>query len=262
MNNLDLNATIVLPLPIYVFNSHIEADFYSQEFNLLSPDDQPFRWTLGLFWQKQDSHLLDWPQGGFNFIGVPVVGFPLVPALTSRGPPAHGTTRRRTRPSSRTADIASTTSGNSRPASDTANMTGTSSPCGSTTCSIPKGAWCRRQRPGPEPRDRRPTEHLREFHRLAGRAELRSQPGHVPLRTRLQGSCQRRHQYLSAVRRLRRNGSDQLRGRMEAALGRRPVQHAIQRLLRDLRRLPGELCRDRHSGSTTRRTETPRRRAK
>jgi iron complex outermembrane receptor protein len=51
VNNLDLNATIP---QFYVFNSHLEADFYSQEFNLLSPDDQPFRWTLGLFWQKQD----------------------------------------------------------------------------------------------------------------------------------------------------------------------------------------------------------------
>ncbi len=73
VNNLDLNATIP---QFYVFNSHLEADFYSQEFNLLSPDDQPFRWTLGLFWQKQDSHLLDWPQGGFNFIGFPFPGFP------------------------------------------------------------------------------------------------------------------------------------------------------------------------------------------
>jgi iron complex outermembrane receptor protein len=71
VNNLDVNAT--LPL-IYIFNSRIDADFYSQEFNLLSADDQPFRWTLGLFWQKQDSKLPDWTEGGFNFIGN---GFPL-----------------------------------------------------------------------------------------------------------------------------------------------------------------------------------------
>ena len=80
VNNLDLNATIP---QFYVFNSHLEADFYSQEFNLLSPDDQPFRWTLGLFWQKQDSHLLDWPQGGFNFIGFPVPGVPGFPPGTA-----------------------------------------------------------------------------------------------------------------------------------------------------------------------------------
>jgi iron complex outermembrane receptor protein len=71
VNNLDLNATVPL---FYVFNSRIDADFYSQEFNLLSPDDQPFRWTLGLFWQKQDSVLPDWTEGGFNFIGFPPLG--------------------------------------------------------------------------------------------------------------------------------------------------------------------------------------------
>ena len=74
-NNLDLNATVSPPEgTIYIFNSHIDAEFYSQEFNLLSADDQPFRWTLGLFWQKQDSELPPWQGGGFNFIGN---GFPL-----------------------------------------------------------------------------------------------------------------------------------------------------------------------------------------
>jgi iron complex outermembrane receptor protein len=72
VNNLDLNATLSPPAnPIYVFNSRIDADFYSQEFNLLSAEDQRFRWTLGLFWQSQDSELPDWQGGGFNFIGGP-----------------------------------------------------------------------------------------------------------------------------------------------------------------------------------------------
>jgi iron complex outermembrane receptor protein len=73
VNNLDLNATISPPVPtnIYIFNSRIDADFYSQEFNLLSADDQRFRWTVGLFWQKQDSELPPWQEGGFNFIGGP-----------------------------------------------------------------------------------------------------------------------------------------------------------------------------------------------
>jgi iron complex outermembrane receptor protein len=57
--------------PIYIFNSRIDADFYSQEFNLVSADDRAFRWTVGLFWQKQESELPPWQEGGFNFIGGP-----------------------------------------------------------------------------------------------------------------------------------------------------------------------------------------------
>ena len=68
VNNLDLNAT--LPLP-YFFNSRIDAQVYSQEFNLISPNDQAFKWVLGVFWQQQDSLLPPWQQGGFNFIGDP-----------------------------------------------------------------------------------------------------------------------------------------------------------------------------------------------
>jgi iron complex outermembrane receptor protein len=72
VNNLDLNATLSPPAaPIYIFNSRIDAEFYSQEFNLLSAEDQRFSWTLGLFWQKQDSELPTWEGGGFNFIGGP-----------------------------------------------------------------------------------------------------------------------------------------------------------------------------------------------
>lgn len=71
VNNLDLNAT--LPV-IYIFNSRIDAQIYSQEINLISPDDQRFRWVLGAFWQEQDAVLPSWEEGGFNFIGN---GFPL-----------------------------------------------------------------------------------------------------------------------------------------------------------------------------------------
>jgi iron complex outermembrane receptor protein len=72
VNNLDLNATLSPPAnPIYMFKSRIDADFYSQEFNLLSADDQAFRWTIGLFWQKQDSELPPWEEFGFTFIGGP-----------------------------------------------------------------------------------------------------------------------------------------------------------------------------------------------
>ena len=71
VNNLDVNAT--LPA-IYNFESRIDAQVYSQEFNLISSDDQKFKWVVGAFWQKQDSVLPDWEHGGFNFIGN---GFPL-----------------------------------------------------------------------------------------------------------------------------------------------------------------------------------------
>lgn len=71
VNNLDVNAT--LPA-IYYFNSKIEAQVFSQEFNLISADDSGFDWVLGAFYQEQDSELPDWEEGGFNFIGN---GFPL-----------------------------------------------------------------------------------------------------------------------------------------------------------------------------------------
>ncbi len=85
VNNLDLNATISPPVPtnIYIFNSRIDADFWSQEFNLLSADDQAFRWTLGVFYQKQDSELPPWQEGGFNFIGGPFFPNLAFPWLTS-----------------------------------------------------------------------------------------------------------------------------------------------------------------------------------
>ena len=66
VNNLDLNAT--LPV-IYIFNSKIDVNIYSEELNLVSPDTGRFNWVLGLFWQKQDAELPYWQDGGFNFIG-------------------------------------------------------------------------------------------------------------------------------------------------------------------------------------------------
>jgi iron complex outermembrane receptor protein len=68
VNNLDLNAT--LPT-IYIFDSKANVKIYSEEINLISPDDQAFRWVFGLFWEKQDAELPPWQDGGFNFIGGP-----------------------------------------------------------------------------------------------------------------------------------------------------------------------------------------------
>ena len=70
VNNLDVNAT--LP-QIYIFDSKANVKIYSEEINLISPDDQAFRWVFGLFWEKQDAELPPWQDGGFNFIGD---GFP------------------------------------------------------------------------------------------------------------------------------------------------------------------------------------------
>ncbi len=67
VNNLDVNATVP---DYYEFDSKINATVTSQEFNLISPDDQGFKWVLGLFWQEQDSKLPPWQQGGFNFVGL------------------------------------------------------------------------------------------------------------------------------------------------------------------------------------------------
>ena len=67
VNNLDVNAT----LPnYYEFNSRIDATVTSQEINLISPDDQRFKWVLGFFWQYQNAELPPWQEGGFNFIGL------------------------------------------------------------------------------------------------------------------------------------------------------------------------------------------------
>lgn len=66
VNNLDLNAT--LPV-IYIFNSKIDVNIYSQELNLVSAETGPFNWVVGAFWEKQDAKLPYWQDGGFNFIG-------------------------------------------------------------------------------------------------------------------------------------------------------------------------------------------------
>ena len=70
INNLDLNAT---QDPFYTFNSAFDVKMYSQEFNLISPDDQGIRWIVGAFYQKQEVDLPYWRGGGFTFTGG---GFP------------------------------------------------------------------------------------------------------------------------------------------------------------------------------------------
>jgi iron complex outermembrane receptor protein len=67
VNNLDLNGGIVTPR--YWFKSAGDIDLWSQEFNLISPDDQRLRWVVGAFLQNQKVEILPVDQFGFTFIG-------------------------------------------------------------------------------------------------------------------------------------------------------------------------------------------------
>jgi len=67
INNLDVNGSI--EDPIYWFLSQGKIDLFSQEFNLISPDDAPVRWVLGAFYQNQKAELAPVSQDGFVFVG-------------------------------------------------------------------------------------------------------------------------------------------------------------------------------------------------
>ena len=69
INNLDANGGLPTPAS---FKSQGNFFFYSQEFNLISPEDQPFRWVLGLFAERQVSRIpsfLNTGEDGFTFTG-------------------------------------------------------------------------------------------------------------------------------------------------------------------------------------------------
>jgi iron complex outermembrane receptor protein len=70
VNNLDVNATVPT---YYYFQSKANVKIFSQEFNLISPDNQAVKWVVGAFYQKQKADIPTWEHGGFNFIGN---GFP------------------------------------------------------------------------------------------------------------------------------------------------------------------------------------------
>lgn len=66
VNNLDLSAS----LPVfYQFKSNFDVNILSQEFNLISPEDQKVRWVTGLFYFEQTATIPDWTQDGFTFTG-------------------------------------------------------------------------------------------------------------------------------------------------------------------------------------------------
>ena len=63
-NNLDANAT---EPDISIFDSQGDVSIWSQEFNLLSPENQRLTWVVGLFGQKQRLDIPNWDAGGFTF---------------------------------------------------------------------------------------------------------------------------------------------------------------------------------------------------
>ena len=93
VNNLDANGGGPFPpvdpnlqTPHNSFKSQGNFWFYSQEFDLVSPGDQQFRWVLGLFGERQVSNIPDFVKtgkDGFTFTGF-FAGFgTLFPALES-----------------------------------------------------------------------------------------------------------------------------------------------------------------------------------
>lgn len=67
-NNFDRNGA----QPAYDrFDSQGIFKLYSQELNLISPDDERFSYVLGLFAQRTESDIFDWPRRGFNISFTP-----------------------------------------------------------------------------------------------------------------------------------------------------------------------------------------------
>lgn len=67
VNNLDVNGSIYPP--VYWFKSAGNIKLWSQEFNLISDEDQRLRWVMGLFLQNQKATLPPVDEFGFTFIG-------------------------------------------------------------------------------------------------------------------------------------------------------------------------------------------------
>jgi iron complex outermembrane receptor protein len=66
VNNVDLNAS----LPVfYQFRSTGTLDIVSQEINIISPEDQRFRWIIGGLYFEQNTDIPYWQEDGFTFTG-------------------------------------------------------------------------------------------------------------------------------------------------------------------------------------------------
>lgn len=66
-NNLDLNGSTQTPR--YWFLSKGDIDLVSQEFNLISDDEQRLRWVVGVFLQNQKVDIPGPEENGFGFAG-------------------------------------------------------------------------------------------------------------------------------------------------------------------------------------------------
>jgi iron complex outermembrane receptor protein len=56
-----------LDADIFGFQSTSNVDIITQEFNLVSPDDQRLQWVTGVYFEKQSAEFPPWGEGGFNF---------------------------------------------------------------------------------------------------------------------------------------------------------------------------------------------------
>jgi iron complex outermembrane receptor protein len=90
VNNLDLNATI--NPPIYIFNSRIDADFYSKSSICCRRKTRPSPGRSVSSGRSRIRCCRTWEKGGFNFIAAPS------PTSPTRGSPLPGTTRKRIAP--------------------------------------------------------------------------------------------------------------------------------------------------------------------
>jgi iron complex outermembrane receptor protein len=66
VNNLDVNASDPL---FYQFKSSFNVDIITQEFNLVSSEDQRLRWVAGFLFFQQEADVPYWPENGFTFTG-------------------------------------------------------------------------------------------------------------------------------------------------------------------------------------------------
>jgi iron complex outermembrane receptor protein len=75
-NNFDRNGSN----PVFNrFDSQGVFELYSQEFNLISPDNEgPFSYVAGVFYQHTENEIFDWRNEGFNIYLIPGDPYPTI----------------------------------------------------------------------------------------------------------------------------------------------------------------------------------------
>jgi iron complex outermembrane receptor protein len=75
-NNFDRNGSTP---DFNRFDSQGVFELYSQEFNLISPDDAgPLSYVLGVFYQHTENEIFDWRNEGFNIYLIPGYKYPFI----------------------------------------------------------------------------------------------------------------------------------------------------------------------------------------